>query len=89
MRTKLLISAKAMFFDIRMAVASPVQEIDPTLDFIWMDGSFIPLGKAINCGTGYPICEVRIPNGQLKEVYDATDPHSIKTISIKGLDEKG
>lgn len=45
MRTKLLISAKAMFFDIRMALDSPVQEIDPTQVFIWMDGSFIPLGK--------------------------------------------
>ena len=45
MRTKLLIPAIAMIFGIGMAVASPVQEIDPTLDFIWMDGSFIPLGK--------------------------------------------
>ena len=45
MRTKLLIPAIEMIFGKGMALDSPVQEIDPTQVFIWMDGSFIPLGK--------------------------------------------
>ena len=78
MKTNFLIPVVAMIFAIGMSFATPVQETDPTQDYILEDGSFVPLGQELDCGEGNVVCQVRFPNGEITEVYDAADPDSLK-----------
>ena len=78
MKTNFLIPVVAMIFAIGMSFATPGQETDPTQDYILYKGSFVPLGQEIDCIPGDVVCQVRLPNGEIEEVYDAADPNSQK-----------
>ena len=78
MKTNFLIPVVAMIFAIGMSFATPGQETDPTQDYILHEGSFVPLGQEIDCGVGTLVCQVRLQNREIEEVYDAADPNSQK-----------
>ncbi|MCX2839103.1 DUF6520 family protein [Salinimicrobium sp. MT39] len=79
MKTNFLLPMIAMIFAIGMSFATDSVLIDPNQDYVRLDdGSFMPLGKEIDCGIGDSTCEVELPNGEIRPVYDASDPNTPK-----------
>ncbi|WP_424494111.1 DUF6520 family protein [Salinimicrobium sp. GXAS 041] len=79
MKNKFLIPAMAMFLAIGMSFATEKGQSDPSQDYYQQsNGVFMSLGQEINCGSGSKTCKVRLPNGQIYQVYDAPDPTTLK-----------
>lgn len=78
MKTKFLLPVLAMVFAIGMSFATEKKVSDPGQDYIQINGTFMPLGTELDCGNGSDVCQVRLENGQVHEVYDAPDPNSLK-----------
>lgn len=78
MKNRFLIPVMAMFLAIGMSFATESKAGDATTDYYEDGGSFMPLGKEINCGNGSDDCWVELPNGDIRQVYDAPDLDSPK-----------
>lgn len=67
-----------MFFAIGMSFATENKESDPNEDYIRVNGTFMSLGTEYDCGFGEQICQIRLRNGQIHDLYDAPSPGSVK-----------
>lgn len=88
MKTKFLIPVLAAIFAIGMSFTTLEKVADPSQDYILQNGTFMPLGTEVNCGSGSATCRVQLePNGQVYDVYDGINPNVIKkgTAGIKKL----
>jgi len=78
MKNRFLIPVLAMFFAIGMSFATETTESDPNKDYILSNGTFVSLGTEYDCGVGEEPCQIRLRNGQIKNLYDAPSPGSQK-----------
>lgn len=78
MKTKFLIPVLAALFAIGMSFTTLEKVADPSQDYILQNGTFMPLGTELNCGSGNKNCKVKLQNGNVYDVYDAADPNSLK-----------
>ena len=78
MKSNFLLPMLAMIFAIGMSATEKV-EIDASQDYyLTSSGTFMPIGREINCVPDKDNCYVRLTNGEIREVYDAPDPNSKK-----------